>query len=290
MASSLEFARRMAKPPTSSFDSVKGPSVTLNLPLVERTRAPSALGRQPSVAISQPAFMPSSTSLPIFAMASCDGGTFFSTDLYILRNFMASSFYFKWRCLSGRPWPNGKTGSIDASNELSQNRHGLKTFFRDSASAVVPWLLLLGGGLGAQISFLLAKLGSQSGAEVLGLKDLANFDFGFPVVRIGAALNPFDGLFHGAYLPEPEAGDQLFGLGERPVRDGTFWAGEADALALGTGLETLGGEQDAGLHQLLVEFSHVGEELLAGQYAGLGVFVGFHYDHESHCCISFFWG
>jgi len=82
----------------------------------------------------------------------------------------------------------------------------------------------------------------------------------------------------------------FFGFSEGAVDYSAFRAGETDALALGTGLETFGGEQDAGLHQLLVEFSHVGEELLAGQYAGLGVFVGFHYDHESHCCFSFFWG
>jgi hypothetical protein len=49
MASSLEFARRIANPPTSSFASVKGPSVTVKFPLELRTRAPSALGRQPSV-------------------------------------------------------------------------------------------------------------------------------------------------------------------------------------------------------------------------------------------------
>src|SRR6267154_6576533 len=99
----------MAKPPTSSFDSVKGPSVTLTLPLVDRTRAPSALGRQPSVVISQPAFIPSSTSLPILAMAYCDGGTFFSTDLYMLRNFMAISL-----SLSGAACPAGlgRTGRL----------------------------------------------------------------------------------------------------------------------------------------------------------------------------------
>src|SRR5258705_13178130 len=91
MASSLEFARRMAKPPTNSLDSVKGPSVTLTFPLVERTRAPSALGKQPSEAISQPAFIPSSISLPILSISCCEGGAFLSTDLYMLRNFMAIS-------------------------------------------------------------------------------------------------------------------------------------------------------------------------------------------------------
>src|SRR6202008_2219276 len=93
MASSLEFARRMAKPPTTSFDSVKGPSVTLTFPFADRTRAPRALGRQPSVATSQPAFIPSSISFPILFISSCDGGAFLSTDLYMLKNFMAISWY-----------------------------------------------------------------------------------------------------------------------------------------------------------------------------------------------------
>src|ERR1700686_4916616 len=81
MASSLEFARRMANPPTTSLASVKGPSVTVTFPFELRTRAPKAVGRQPSVASSQPAFMPSSTSLPILAISSCEGGTFLSTVL-----------------------------------------------------------------------------------------------------------------------------------------------------------------------------------------------------------------
>src|SRR5215469_14043109 len=86
MASSLEFALRMAKPPTTSFVSINGPSVTLSLSPERRTRAPSALGRQPSVARSQPAFIPSSTSLPMAAISSWVGGVPRSTDLYILRN------------------------------------------------------------------------------------------------------------------------------------------------------------------------------------------------------------
>src|SRR5205807_6943860 len=95
MASALEFARRIANPPTTSFASVKGPSVTVTFPLELRTRAPSALGRQPSVANSQPALKPSSTSLPILAISSCEGGTPRSADLYILRNRMIVSPRFR---------------------------------------------------------------------------------------------------------------------------------------------------------------------------------------------------
>src|SRR6266702_4160737 len=96
MASALEFARRIANPPTTSFASVKGPSVTVNFPLELRTRAPRALGRQPSVANSQPALKPSSTSLPILAISSCEGGAFLSADLYMLRNFILSSPCFEF--------------------------------------------------------------------------------------------------------------------------------------------------------------------------------------------------
>src|SRR6266404_3274365 len=100
MASSLEFARRIANPPTTSFASVQGPSVTDNLPPEWRTRAPRALGRQPSVANSQPALKPSSTSLPILAISSCEGGTPLSTDLYMLRNFILSSPCFEFGAAS----------------------------------------------------------------------------------------------------------------------------------------------------------------------------------------------
>src|SRR5260370_23488012 len=96
MASALEFARRMAHPPTTSLASVKGPSVTVTFPLDLRTRAPRALGKQPSVANSHPAFMPSSISLPIAVISSCEGGVFLSTDLYMLRNFILSSPCFEF--------------------------------------------------------------------------------------------------------------------------------------------------------------------------------------------------
>src|ERR1700682_1670376 len=104
MASSLEFASRMAKPPITSLDSVKGPSVTASFPPDLRTRAPRALGRQPSVATSHPAFIPSSTKLPILIISSCDGGTPFSGLLYRLKNRIVLSFVsgsdLNWRCSS----------------------------------------------------------------------------------------------------------------------------------------------------------------------------------------------
>jgi hypothetical protein len=53
----------------------EGPSVTVCWPLEKRTRAPSALGRQPSVPSNHPDFVPSSISFPILAISSCEGGT-----------------------------------------------------------------------------------------------------------------------------------------------------------------------------------------------------------------------
>jgi hypothetical protein len=44
------------------------------LPADSRTRAPRALGRQPSVPSNQPAFIPSSISLPILSISACEGG------------------------------------------------------------------------------------------------------------------------------------------------------------------------------------------------------------------------
>src|SRR5216683_1109390 len=74
MASCFDFAWMRAKPPTISLASVKGPSVTLNAPSVLRMRAPSALGRQPSVARSVPDLKDSSMNFPISAISPWVGG------------------------------------------------------------------------------------------------------------------------------------------------------------------------------------------------------------------------
>ena len=44
MASSLDFTCQSQKPATSSFDSAKGPSMTVRLAPSNRTRAPFELG------------------------------------------------------------------------------------------------------------------------------------------------------------------------------------------------------------------------------------------------------
>src|SRR5438105_12788518 len=61
-------------------------------------------------------------------------------------------------------------------------------------------------GLGAQALFLLAQLGRELGAEVLGLEHLADLDLGLGARhRVGAALDPLDRLLLRLHLPEPEA-------------------------------------------------------------------------------------
>src|SRR6202034_1113034 len=107
-------------------------------------------------------------------------------------------------------------------------------------------------GLVRQLSsfryFVLNLLFGQDGCEVFHLKDLADFDFGAGFE--GAALEPFNGLFDIADLPDPETGDELLGLGEGAVDNGMRPAGEFDAYAFGTGMETIHGEHDASLYEL----------------------------------------
>src|SRR5882762_8189796 len=143
-------------------------------------------------------------------------------------------------------------------------------------------LLLLRGYLRAQALFLLSELGRELGAEVLRLEHLADLDFGLSLEGIGTALDPFDRLRLGLHLPQPETGDQLFRLGEGPVDHGALRAREPDARALGARLEPLAREHHAGFHQLFVEFTHFGQELLVGEDSRFRVLGGLDHHHESH--------
>ena len=69
-------------------------------------------------------------------------------------------------------------------------------------------------------------------AEVLGLEHRANGHLDATVE--GRALDPLDRLLHRLHLPDPVAGDELLGLGERPVDDRALRAREAHALGLAT--------------------------------------------------------
>src|SRR2546422_244158 len=131
-------------------------------------------------------------------------------------------------------------------------------WFRSLASlhALLAKPLPLLGQLRAKALFLLPELGSELGAEIRRLEDLANFDLGLRASGIGAALDPFDRFLLRLHLNQPEAGDQLLRLGEGPVDHGPLRSGELDARALGARLEPLAREQHAGFDELFVVLPH----------------------------------
>src|SRR6266705_1007934 len=151
-----------------------------------------------------------------------------------------------------------------------------------SATRLLLLLLLLRGHPRAQALLLLPQLGGEFRAEVLRFEHLANLDLGLPAEGIGAALDPFDRLFLGLHLPQPETGDQLFRFGEGPVDHGPFAAREPDARAFRARLEPLAREHHAGFHQLFIELSHLGENFLVGQNPRFRVLRCSDHHHESH--------
>src|ERR1700758_2905332 len=104
----------------------------------------------------------------------------------------------------------------------------------------IIFLLIFGADLVAQAILPLFEFGCEIGTEVFGFEDGADFQLGTRAER--AALEPLDGLLDVADLPDPEAGDEFFGLGEGAVGDGGFAGGEGDALACGTRLEAFSSE------------------------------------------------
>ena len=100
-------------------------------------------------------------------------------------------------------------------------------------------------------------------AEILQLEELADLDLAVLIVRVRAALHPLDRLGLVLHLDDPVAGDQLLGLGERPVDHAALAALEADARALRARLQAGAIEHDARLDHLLVELRHRAEHFLA---------------------------
>src|SRR6202040_1395845 len=92
----------------------------------------------------------------------------------------------------------------------------------------------------------------SSSSQINHLVQRPDFDLARSRHGIGAALHPGDRLVHVLDFPEPEAGDQLAGLGERAVDDRTAGTIERNTLALGGGLEAVGGEPDAGIAKLVI--------------------------------------
>src|SRR5262245_22469613 len=78
--------------------------------------------------------------------------------------------------------------------------------------------------LGTKLFLLLFQLRSKNfGAEVFGLEDWPYFNLSLPYVAIGVggyALDPGHSLIDRFDLPQPEACDELFRLGEWAVDDG----------------------------------------------------------------------
>src|SRR5215468_5336190 len=84
----------------------------------------------------------------------------------------------------------------------------------------------------AQLLFALPQLWRERLTEIIGCEHLANFDLAVVLMRVGAALHPLDRLGEGGDLPQPEAGNQLLGLGERAVGDDALLAGKRYPRAL----------------------------------------------------------
>src|SRR6185436_19866002 len=116
------------------------------------------------------------------------------------------------------------------------------------------------GDLGPKAALLLAKLGGELRAKILGLEDLADFDLGIDTLGIRDALRPFDGLLLRRHLNKPESGDELLRLAEWAIDDRALGAGDSDARALRARVKSFAGEENARPHELLVVLPHLGEE------------------------------
>ena len=62
--------------------------------------------------------------------------------------------------------------------------------------------------------FLCAQFGCELCAEIFGLENLPDLDFGFSRVRIRAALEPVNCFLEGIQLPNPEARNEFLGFRE----------------------------------------------------------------------------
>src|SRR6267143_413954 len=292
IASSFDFNSNCAYPPTTSLASVKGPSFTMSLPPETRTLVPLADGRRPPLPSIVPALTASSLSFPMASINSLGGKPHFSADLTIIMNRIVTPLLCVFAFRFGAGFPvrlrTGPQSWLYCNVERGPAKSTcLATSFRLAQGGNLPRLRLLGGCLGTQLLFLFPELGSKLRTEVLRLEHLANLNLGFPFMGTRAAFDPLDRLFHRPHLPQPEAGDQLLGLGECPVDHGPLLSREPHALALRTRVEPLAGEQHAGFHQLFVVLPHFGKELLLRQNARLRVLVGLDYHQESHCYVSF---
>src|SRR5438445_12585927 len=167
-----------------------------------------------------------------------------------------------------------------ASVAVTATDHSIFTSRRKPNRALPPLRL----DLLPELLLLLADLAAGiAGREVRRLEDLADLHLG---ILEGGGLEALDRLLLRLHLPEPEAGDQLLRLRERPVDHGPLACGETDASTLRARLQALAGEHHPRLHQLFVELPHGVEDLLVRKNARLRVLVGLHNHHETHRRVS----
>src|SRR5205807_1886120 len=87
-------------------------------------------------------------------------------------------------------------------------------------------------------------------------------------------------------LPQPKSGDQLLRFGEWAIDDRFLSARKLHPRTLAAGMKTFARQHYAGVRQLLIEISHVGEQLLTRHDTRFGIFIGFNNHHESHLRFS----
>src|SRR5262245_28189162 len=140
----------------------------------------------------------------------------------------------RWRCRWGRP-----AGRCSRSRAAGPATAKVAVLVRCGPEETVrAWpprrrrslLLLFLGELLGELLFLAADLaGRVARGEVVGLVELAHLDL---AVLEGDAAHPVEDLGLGLHLHEPEAGDQLLGLGERAIDDRSLVALELDTGAV----------------------------------------------------------
>src|SRR5262245_46593923 len=172
---------------------------------------------------------------------------------------------------------DGTSNGASLCFTMVMNRMGISPLFDQLVST---------GDLLAQPAVM---LDGRAFAEIVQLEHRPDLDLAIPVVRIGAAFDPFDRLGERAALQDPIAGHELLGLREWAVDYGALVTGfpelaavKAHARALGARLESVAIQHHASLDHLLVELRHSSERLLGWQHAGFGVLSRLNENHEPH--------
>src|SRR5438105_5244752 len=135
-------------------------------------------------------------------------------------------------------------------------------------------------GLGPQPLFLLAQLGGERFAKIFRGKHLADFDL--VAAKERRALHPLDRFIERLGVDQPEAGDEIARERKRTATDAALPAAILDPCALHGRMQALARLHHAGLHQLLVELAHRGQQFRARHHACFRVLAGLHNHHESH--------